>query len=131
MRPFEVAPGADVPPEQPTWQERLLGARKGKEAPPPTGKQSRRFARAVARVERKSAARDARDGHGAKPSARELFALLSNRRFQSRPILVPARVEKRPVVLADGTVEQQNFYVEAVRGEPTFRNVIDGDGKWV
>jgi hypothetical protein len=63
-----------------------------------------------------------------KPSARELFPLLRARLLDSRPLLEPARME-RPGT--GGRAFGKGRMVPAVYGKPTFRNVIDENGKHV
>jgi hypothetical protein len=59
-------------------------------------------------------------------SAREWFAVLRPRLLASRPVLVPARREKRPGKA--GANWSRTYDVPPVYGPPTFRNVLDQDG---
>lgn len=68
-----------------------------------------------------------------KPSARELFPLLRARLLDSRPLLEPEqKIKHRPM---RGVVSPRRGYsvqvVPAKFGAPTFRNVIDENGKHV
>lgn len=88
--------------------------------------QRRRQRRAVERYTRRTEPVRHRGGV-VKPSARELFEALRKRRLASRPVLQAAR----RVTFTDQYGRKVTHTLPPVYGEPTFRNVIDENGRHV
>ena len=81
------------------------------------------MARKVSKHVRRELAEKVREARKIRPSARQLFTQLNQRRLDSRPITPVKRT-----LVADG---QTIRYTEPVYGEPTFRNIINEKGEHV